>query len=129
MTRKLPLFWKSTYIGFGIVNGEYEGVQITVFTFHKPVSKRVLKNALLEVDKIEVLIKTKKEGYEKREVFAHEAKGLGFYYVNPLVNDKPVYAEPVRFNLEPPHLGLGQSVWMAYLRGLGKAFLRKVFKH
>jgi hypothetical protein len=119
MPHQAPPFFKSTYIGFGIEDGEYEGVQITVFTFWHPVGKRVLKNALLETD-IETLVRTKKEGYEGRECLANEARGLGFYYANPLVNDRPMFPEPVRFSLRSPHLGLGQTDFLQSIRRVVK---------
>jgi hypothetical protein len=122
--RLSPTFFKSTYIGFGIEDGEYHGVQITVFTFWHPVGKRVLKNALLETD-IETLVRTKKEGYEGRECLSHEAEGLGFYFANPLVDDYEMFPEPVRFSLKSPHLGLGQSDWMQHIRSFIKAKVKK----
>jgi hypothetical protein len=120
-------FFKSTYIGFGIEDAEYHGYQITVFTFWKPVSKRVLKNALLETD-IETFVKTKKEGYEGRQCLAHEAAGLGFYFADPLVDDYPMFEEPVRFSLKSPHLGLGQSDWMRNIRSFIKGQVKKFAK-
>jgi len=122
-----PLFFKNTYIGFSIdPDGDYHGIQITVFSFQKGIGKRSLKNALLEIPDIEKLVKTKKEGYESREVFSHEAKGLGFYFAEILEDDRPLYREPVRYKLRAPHLGLGQAEWMSYIRRFIKR-VKKVF--